>query len=100
MKACKTIVTASLAAMLCSCCCMAQNCTQSTSSRLYRQVSCRSLSTNITYTVIASDGSIGGVDSDIAKEIAKRNCLEIQAVVVDPAAIVQNVRPKGRHRNR
>ena len=46
------------------------------------------------YTVIASDGSIGGVDSDIAKEIAKRNCLEIQAVVVDPAAIVQNVLTK------
>jgi polar amino acid transport system substrate-binding protein len=96
MKACKTIVTASLAAMLCySAAAWAQNCTPE---HKFPTVSPGKLSVAIyeypPYTVIASDGSIGGVDSDIAKEIAKRNCLEIQAVVVDPAAIVQNVLTK------
>lgn len=46
------------------------------------------------FTVISSDGSIGGVDSDIAKEFAKKNCLTIEAVVVEPGAIIENILSK------
>lgn len=43
------------------------------------------------FSTVAADGQIGGVDSDIAKAIAKANCLEIVPVSVDPAATIQYV---------
>jgi polar amino acid transport system substrate-binding protein len=96
MKAYKTIAAASLGAMLfCSAAAWAQDCTPSDK---FQTVSPGKLSVAIyeypPFTVIGSDGSIGGVDGDIAKEIAKKYCLQIQAVVVDAAAIVQNVLTK------
>lgn len=43
------------------------------------------------FSSVAADGQIGGVDSDIAKVIAKENCLEVVPVSVDPAATIQYV---------
>jgi polar amino acid transport system substrate-binding protein len=46
------------------------------------------------FTSIATDGSIGGIDSDIAKAIAKRNCLAVEPVVVEAGAVIENVLSK------
>ncbi len=43
------------------------------------------------FTTASPDGTIGGVDSDIAKKFAAANCLTVVPVVVDPAATVQYV---------
>jgi polar amino acid transport system substrate-binding protein len=43
------------------------------------------------FTTIAPDGTIGGVDGEIAKKFAAENCLTIVPAVVDPAATVQYV---------
>lgn len=43
------------------------------------------------FTTASSDGTIGGVDSDIAKRFAAENCLTVVPVVVDPAAAIQYV---------
>lgn len=43
------------------------------------------------FTAIATDGTISGVDSEIAKKFAAENCLTVVPAVVDPAATVQYV---------
>jgi polar amino acid transport system substrate-binding protein len=43
------------------------------------------------FTTISPDGTIGGVDGEIAKKFAAENCLTIVPAVVDPAATVQYV---------
>jgi polar amino acid transport system substrate-binding protein len=96
MKSYKLIVAAALGTMLfSSAAAWAQDCTPSDK---FQTVSPGKLSVAIyeypPFTVIGSDGSIGGVDGDIAKAIAKKYCLQIEAVVVDAAAIVQNVLTK------
>jgi polar amino acid transport system substrate-binding protein len=96
MKTYKLIAAASLGALLCSFAgAWAQDCTPD---KTFQTVSPGKLSVAIyeypPFAVIGSDGSIGGVDGDIAKEIAKKYCLQIQPVVVDAAAIVQNVLTK------
>jgi polar amino acid transport system substrate-binding protein len=40
---------------------------------------------------LTSGGTIGGVDGEIVKAIAKAECLELNPIVVDPAATVQYV---------
>lgn len=46
------------------------------------------------FATLLDGGQIGGVDSDIVKEIAARNCLTVVPVVVDPSAVIQNVLTK------
>ncbi|WP_138471526.1 ABC transporter substrate-binding protein [Poseidonocella sp. HB161398] len=43
------------------------------------------------FATLLPGGEIGGVDSDIVKEIAARNCMTVTPVVVDPSAVIQNV---------
>jgi polar amino acid transport system substrate-binding protein len=43
------------------------------------------------FTTVGTDGTIGGVDSEIAKKFAAENCLTVVPAVVDPAATVQYV---------
>lgn len=46
------------------------------------------------FATLLDGGEIGGVDSDIVKEIAARNCMSVTPVVVDPSAVIQNVLTK------
>ncbi|RWR26963.1 amino acid ABC transporter substrate-binding protein [Sinirhodobacter populi] len=46
------------------------------------------------FATLLDGGNIGGVDSDIVKEIAARNCMTVTPVVVDPSAVIQNVLTK------
>jgi len=46
------------------------------------------------FATLLDDGGIGGVDSDIVKVIAERNCMSVTPVVVDPSAVIQNVLTK------
>lgn len=46
------------------------------------------------FATLLDGGEIGGVDSDIVKEIAARNCMTVTPVVVDPSAVIQNVLTK------
>ncbi len=41
--------------------------------------------------ISTKDGGLSGVDAEITKEIAKMECLEIQTVALDPAALIQAV---------
>lgn len=43
------------------------------------------------FTTASQDGTIGGVDAEIAKRFAAANCLTVVPVVVDPAATIQYV---------
>jgi polar amino acid transport system substrate-binding protein len=43
------------------------------------------------FTTASPDGTIGGIDTDIAKRFAAANCLTIVPAVVDPAATIQYV---------
>lgn len=43
------------------------------------------------FSTLEADGTIGGVDGEILKEFAKRECLKINAIPTDPAASVQYV---------
>lgn len=43
------------------------------------------------FTTVAADGSISGIDPEIAFAVAKDNCLEVVALVMDPAATTQSV---------
>lgn len=43
------------------------------------------------FTTVGKDGTIGGVDGEIAKKFAAENCLTVVAAVVDPAATIQYV---------
>ncbi|MBB3770179.1 polar amino acid transport system substrate-binding protein [Angulomicrobium tetraedrale] len=43
------------------------------------------------FSTASSDGKIGGVDGEIAKKFAEKNCLTVVAAVVDPAATIQYV---------
>lgn len=43
------------------------------------------------FTMVSGNNEISGVDSDVVKAIAKRNCLTLVPVVVDPSAVIQNV---------
>jgi polar amino acid transport system substrate-binding protein len=43
------------------------------------------------FTTAGTDGSISGIDPDIAFAVAKDNCLEVVALVMDPAATTQSV---------
>lgn len=40
---------------------------------------------------VTKGGEIGGVDGDVAQSVAKSECLQIQAEIVDPAATIQYV---------
>ncbi|QXH49500.1 transporter substrate-binding domain-containing protein [Pseudomonas fakonensis] len=46
------------------------------------------------FTTVAGPNDIGGVDTDVVREIAKRNCLTLVPVIVDPSAVIQNVLSK------
>jgi polar amino acid transport system substrate-binding protein len=43
------------------------------------------------FTIVSADGGISGIDPDIAAAIANENCLEVVALVMDPAATTQSV---------
>ncbi len=43
------------------------------------------------FTTVAGPNDIGGVDTEVVREIAKRNCLTLVPVIVDPSAVIQNV---------
>lgn len=43
------------------------------------------------FTIVAADGTISGIDPSIVEAVAKDNCLEIVALVMDPAATTQSV---------
>lgn len=43
------------------------------------------------FSVIANDGSVSGIDTDIARAVAADNCLEFVAQAMDPAATIQSV---------
>ncbi|CAM3750379.1 Lysine/arginine/ornithine-binding periplasmic protein [Pseudomonas reidholzensis] len=43
------------------------------------------------FTTVAGPNDIGGVDTDVVREIARRNCLTVVPVIVDPSAVIQNV---------
>lgn len=43
------------------------------------------------HSFIDDSGSMKGIDGDIAAEFAKRECLKVKAVAVDPAAAIQYV---------
>ncbi|CAI3800348.1 hypothetical protein DBADOPDK_02520 [Pseudomonas sp. MM223] len=43
------------------------------------------------FTTVAGANDIGGVDTEVVREIAKRNCLTLVPVIVDPSAVIQNV---------
>lgn len=43
------------------------------------------------FTTVGGPGEVGGIDTEIVREFAKRNCLTVVPVVVDPSAVIQNV---------
>lgn len=43
------------------------------------------------FTAAAADGSISGIDPTIMDEVAKANCLQVVAMVMEPAATTQSV---------
>ncbi|MBE2278087.1 MAG: amino acid ABC transporter substrate-binding protein [Rhodobacteraceae bacterium] len=43
------------------------------------------------FNIVGADGSVSGIDPSIAEAVAKDNCLEFVAAVMDPAATVQAV---------
>ncbi|NBA94893.1 ABC transporter substrate-binding protein [Pseudomonas sp. R5(2019)] len=43
------------------------------------------------YSAPGADGQLSGVDGEIIKRIAARECLEIKSTVVDPAAVIQSI---------
>lgn len=43
------------------------------------------------FTTVGDQNQIGGIDSDVVKQIAQSNCLTVIPVVVDPSAVIQNV---------
>ncbi|NRP90586.1 polar amino acid transport system substrate-binding protein [Rhizobium mongolense subsp. loessense] len=43
------------------------------------------------HSFLDADGTMKGIDGDIATEFAKRECLKVKAVAVDPAAAIQYV---------
>lgn len=43
------------------------------------------------FTAVAPDGKISGIDPTIIEKAAKENCLEVVALVMDPAATIQSV---------
>ncbi len=43
------------------------------------------------FTAVSSDGKISGIDPSIVEKTAKENCLEIVALVMEPAATIQAV---------
>jgi polar amino acid transport system substrate-binding protein len=84
--------SALVAALLCGTAARAQDCTPA---HEFKTIEAGKLTVAIyeypPFSSVSSDGQIGGVDSDIAKAIAKANCLEIVPVSVDPAATIQYV---------
>jgi len=43
------------------------------------------------YSIVESDGTVSGIDGELLKEIARRECLKIEAVIVDAAAALNYV---------
>lgn len=43
------------------------------------------------FSVVGSDGSVGGIDNEIARKIAKDSCLTVKFDVMEPAATIQSV---------
>lgn len=43
------------------------------------------------FSVVANDGTVSGIDTDIARQVAKDNCLEVVVNAMDPAATIQSV---------
>ena len=49
------------------------------------------VTTLVPYSFVDDSGSMKGIDGDIAAEFAKRECLKVNAIAVDPAAAIQYV---------
>ncbi|MDQ0322675.1 polar amino acid transport system substrate-binding protein [Pararhizobium capsulatum DSM 1112] len=49
------------------------------------------VTTYVPHSFIDDSGNMKGIDGDIAAEFAKRECLKVKAVAVDPAAAIQYV---------
>ncbi|MDP9587877.1 UNVERIFIED_ORG: polar amino acid transport system substrate-binding protein [Shinella zoogloeoides] len=49
------------------------------------------VTTYVPHSFVDDSGNMKGIDGDIAAEFAKRECLKVKAVAVDPAAAVQYV---------
>lgn len=49
------------------------------------------VTTYVPHSYLDDSGNMKGIDGDIAAEFAKRECLKVKAVAVDPAAAIQYV---------
>ncbi|MFD1330211.1 ABC transporter substrate-binding protein [Mycoplana ramosa] len=49
------------------------------------------VTTYVPHSFIDDSGNMKGIDGDIAAEFAKRECLKVKAIAVDPAAAIQYV---------
>jgi polar amino acid transport system substrate-binding protein len=49
------------------------------------------VTTYVPHSFVDDSGNMKGIDGDIAAEFAKRECLKVKAVAVDPAAAIQYV---------
>ena len=49
------------------------------------------VTTYVPHSFVDDSGNMKGIDGDIAAEFAKRECLQVKAVAVDPAAAIQYV---------
>jgi polar amino acid transport system substrate-binding protein len=49
------------------------------------------VTTYVPHSFVDDNGNMKGIDGDIAAEFAKRECLQVKAVAVDPAAAIQYV---------
>lgn len=71
---------------------MAQDCTPK---RTFPTIEAGTLTVAVTtyppHSLIDDNGNISGIDGDIAAEFAKRECLKVKPVAVDPAAAIQYV---------
>lgn len=43
------------------------------------------------FTKVGGADDISGIDTEVVREIARRNCLTVAPVIVDPSAVIQNV---------
>ncbi|RUX94558.1 MULTISPECIES: transporter substrate-binding domain-containing protein [unclassified Mesorhizobium] len=49
------------------------------------------VTTLVPHSYLEANGNLKGIDGDIANEFAKRECLTVKAIAVDPAAAIQYV---------
>lgn len=93
MNTTKQIFLASVAALLVSASiASAQDCTPK---HKFETISQGTLTVAVTtyapHSFLDDSGNMKGIDGDIAAEFAKRECLKVKAVAVDPAAAIQYV---------